>query len=134
MVCHALFASAHLGLVDEETLGVVDNEAVLGRLLLGWADFIVLGTLVVQIFLVRLLIRVVARPDDAALVMRALRAQAKLKGLDKVVSHVRMLSELRTITVPMCAHPYDNLPLLVKNDRIVVLTHFSIFSYIWSVI
>jgi len=75
----------NLVLVHEQFLGVVDDEPKPARILLLRDNLLVLVTLAVKIHSIRLFIRIVTRPDNARLVVNALRTQGKLKGADEVV-------------------------------------------------
>jgi len=76
---------SNLVLVHEQLLGVVDDEPKPARVLLLRDNLLVLVTLAVKIRSIRFFIRIVTRPDDAGLVVNALRTQGKLKGADEVV-------------------------------------------------
>ena len=114
-----------LRLVHKLLLAMIDDIAVLLRLLLLRIDHRVLVAHLVQILLlVRLLIRVISSPYHTGLVVRPLRTQTKLKRRHEIISKIRVLHQLQTIVVVVCAHPDNNLlTILVKHNRIVVLSH-----------
>lgn len=116
----------YLGLVDKQLLGVIDDETKPRRVLLTRDNLLVFVTLVVEILLGGFLIRVVSRPDDARLVVNALRAEGKLKGGHEVVPDERMLCQLQAIVVVVGVHPHNDLSVGVKDDGVVVLTHFCL--------
>lgn len=117
----------NLALVNEQLLGVVDDEPIRRCVLLVREDHVVLGALVIEILaFIGIRIRVISRPDDARLVVNALWAQAELKGTDEVVLDVRMLRQLQAIVVVVGTHPHNDLSFGVKDDGVVVLTHFTL--------
>lgn len=119
-------AAGNLGLVDKQLLSVIDDEAKPAGILLLGTNHSVLLALAIQVLCVRLIIRIVASPDYARHVMRTIRAQSKLKGAYEVVANEGVLHQLEAISVHVGLHPHNDLSVGIKDDGVVVLTHFCL--------